>query len=179
MGTRSAAKLIGKENTQYNDRAEFIFTAKKLVRQKEQEFLMTHEGMQRDIVAELTGICRTLYNLAQTYVPNTPKAFHDFSDFLHASRKLRSLGVKLDLNPRVKAAVEASDNSAVTSSFEYRLLRNQFIAALATIADLTSKPAPAGVLPAENGYQRGVREGYRRASEIAILFLADIQQNDR
>jgi hypothetical protein len=108
-------------------------------------------------------------------VPNTPKAFHDFSAFLNASSKLRGLGIKLELDAHVKAPVETTDSSAITSSFEYRILRNKFIAALATIADLTTKPAPTGE-PNENGYQRGVREGYRRASDIAILFLEDIQR---
>lgn len=175
MKTRVHPKLVGTENNQYNERAEFIFTAKKLVRAKQQEFMLTHESMQRDVVAELVSACKTLHKLAQRYVPNTPKAFQDFSAFLTASRKLHSLGLKLELDAHVKAPVEATDNSAVTSSFEYRILRNKFIAALATIADLTTKPAPLGE-PNENGYQRGVREGYRRASDIAILFLEDIQR---
>jgi len=175
MKTRVPPKMSGAESNQYNERVDFIFTAKKLVRAKEREFMLTHESMHRDIIAELTSICRTLHNLTQKYVPNTPKAFHDFSDFLNASSKLRGLGVTLKLDAHVKAPAEATDSATVTSSFEYRILRNKFIAALATIADLTTKPAPHGE-PNENGYQRGVREGYRRASDIAILFLEDIQK---
>ena len=57
------------------------------------------------------------------------------------------------------------------NSFEYRYLRNKAIAGFATIADLTAKPSAVGTLD----YQSGVREGYRRASEVAIIFLADIQ----
>lgn len=174
MKTRVHPKMAGTEHNQYNERAEFIFTAKKLVRAKQQEFMLTHENMQRDVVSELTGLCRTLHRLTQKYVPNTPKAFHDFAAFLQASRKLRSLGVPLELDAHVKAPIETTDSAAITSSFEYRILRNKFIAALATIADLTTKPAPHGE-PNENGYQRGVREGYRRASDIAVLFLEDIQ----
>ena len=174
MKTRVHPKMSGIENNQYNERADFIFTAKKLVRAKQQEFMLTHENMHRDVVAELTGLCRTLHRLAQKYVPNTPKAFQDFASLLNASRKLSSLGLKLDLEAHVTAPVAVTDSAAITSSFEYRILRNKFIAALATIADLTTKPAPLGE-PNENGYQRGVREGYRRASDIAVLFLEDIQ----
>jgi hypothetical protein len=175
MKTRVHPKLAGTEKNQYNERTEFIFAAKKLVRAKQQEFMLTHENMRRDVISELTSVCKTLHQLAQRYVPNTPKAFQDFSALLTASRKLRSLGLNLELAAHVKAPAEVTDNSAVTSSFEYRILRNKFIAALATIADLTTKPAPMGE-PNENGYQRGVREGYRRASDIAILFLEDIQR---
>jgi len=175
MKMRVPRKLINAENNQHNDRVDFIFTAKKIVRAKEHEFMLKHETIRRDVVSELTSVCRTLHNLTQKYVPNTPKAFHDFSAFLSASRKMASLGLTLNLDAHVKAPVDATDSSTVTSSFEYRILRNKFIAALATIADLTTKPAPHGE-PHENGYQRGVREGYRRASDIAILFLEDIQK---
>jgi len=174
MKTRVHPKMVGTEANQYNERHDFIFTAKTLVKEKEREFLLTHESLRRDVLAELTSVCKSLHKLAQKYVPNTPNAFHDFSAFLQASRRLRSFGLHVPLDSRVKAAAETTDNSAITSSFEYRILRNKFIAALATIADLTTKPAPMGD-PNENGYQRGVREGYRRASDIAILFLEDIQ----
>jgi hypothetical protein len=44
------------------------------------------------------------------------------------------------------------------------------MASLAVIADLTERPAATG----SSEYQRGMREGYRRASDIAVMFLEDI-----
>jgi hypothetical protein len=63
------------------------------------------------------------------------------------------------------------DPNCVFNSFDYRYLRNKAIAGFATIADLPAKPSAVGTLD----YQSGVREGYRRASEVAIMFLDDIQ----
>ena len=173
MKIKIPAKLKDTERNKYTDRAEFLFAAKKLVQEKERN-LLTHEELRGEVVFELMTLCKTLYSLAQKYVPHTPAAFHDFSAFLQVSNKLQRLGMQLTLDPRVAAKVKATDNSAVTSSLEYRMLRNKFIAALTTIADLTLKPENEKAVP-ENGYQRGVREGYRRASEVAILFLDDVQ----
>lgn len=174
MKTRVPPKTQPADSARTTAREKFVFTAKELVKKKEHEFMLSPAGLNRELVFELTSLCLTLHDLAQKYVPNTPKSFTDFDAFLQASRKLRGFGLHITLDARVAAAVKSTDNSAVKSSFEYRVLRNKFIAALATIADLTTKSSPFGEA-AETGYQRGVREGYRRASEIAILFLEDIQ----
>ncbi len=120
---------------------------------------------------ELTSLCISLHTLAQKYVPNTPQAFSDFDALLQITNAMKQLGVTVPLAAKINAAAASTDNAAVLSSPDYRNLRNKAIAALATIADFTGKNTP----PGNADYQNGVREGYRRASDVAILFLEDIQ----
>jgi hypothetical protein len=80
------------------------------------------------------------------------------------------MGLKPEISSQMDAAVSSVGTDVIKSSFEYRQLRNKMIAGLAVIADLTERPAAAG----SQEYQRGVREGYRRASDIAATFLEDI-----
>jgi hypothetical protein len=79
------------------------------------------------------------------------------------------MGLTVNVNERFAAAT-AADIETITHPNNYRQLRNKAIAGFATIADLTDKPAAVG----SQEFQRGVREGYRRASDIAISFLEDI-----
>jgi hypothetical protein len=120
---------------------------------------------------ELQNICVVLHHLAQKYVPNSVQSFCDFDSLKHATRALQRLGSNIKLAAHLTAPVKSLEKSAVTNSVEYRTLRNKYIAALSTIADITAKNTP----PGHPEYQRGVREGYRRASDVAILFLEDIQ----
>ena len=160
--------VVDKQITQRRiSRDNFIFAAKGLAAGKESSLITTNRSRS----AELTGLCIALHTLAQKYVPNTPQSFSDFDALLQVTHALRQLGVQPALAPRVKAAAVSTDNSAVLSSQDYRNLRNKAIAALATIADFTGKNTPPGNVD----YQNGVREGYRRASDVAILFLEDIQ----
>lgn len=120
---------------------------------------------------ELQKICGTLHMLAQKYVPNNPQSFSDFTALKHATASLSRLGVCVEIAAHLCAPIKSLDRSVVFNSAEYRILRNKYIAALATIADLPDKNSP----PGSEDFQRGVREGYRRASEVAIAFLEDIQ----
>jgi hypothetical protein len=121
---------------------------------------------------ELKRTCRVLHGLAQEYVPNSPKHFAAFSTFLQATDTLKRLGLAQNIVSPDVAAESATVTSNVCASKEYRTLRNKYLAALATLADLAER----GVPPGTQDYQSGVREGYRRASEIAILFLEDAQK---
>jgi hypothetical protein len=120
---------------------------------------------------ELLNICRLLHQLAQRYVPRTPQAFVDFDSLTHATKTLQRMGMEVIVASDICAPTKSVERGVVFNSPEYRELRNKFIAALATIADMTDKNTP----PGDPEYQRGVREGYRRASDIAILFLEDVQ----
>lgn len=120
---------------------------------------------------ELKRACRLLHGLAQVYVPNTPKHFESFALLLQITSTLRRLGLAPEIAVSELSAHTDDATSAVLSSREYRNLRNKYLAALATLADLSSR----GVPPGSADFQSGVREGYRRASEIAILFLEDAQ----
>ena len=148
-------------------RDNFIFAAKGLAAGKEDVL----KGAGRGRAPELARICSALHRLAQKYVPNTPQAFSDFDELLQVTHTMRQLGVVPSLAAKIKAAATTTDNAAVLSSRDFRNLRNKAVAALATIADFTSKNTPPGTAD----YQNGVREGYRRASDVAILFLDDIQ----
>jgi hypothetical protein len=48
------------------------------------------------------------------------------------------------------------------------------MASLSIIADLTERPVGNG----SDDYRRGMREGYRRASDIAIMFLNDLADGE-
>lgn len=123
---------------------------------------------------ELKRACRLLHGLAQVYVPNSPKHFESFSLLAQITDTLRGLGLAPEIAVPELAAPAADVSNVVRSSRDYRILRNKYLAALATIADLASR----GVPPGSSDFQTGVREGYRRASEVAILFLEDAQTGD-
>lgn len=126
---------------------------------------------QRTAGDELKNLCLTLHQLAQKYVPRSAQTFRDFDSLARATRVMQKIGLNPVLVADVAAPTRTIETSVVLSSPEYRRLRNRFIAALATIADMPEKNTP----PGHPEYQKGVREGYRRASDIAILFLEDLQ----
>lgn len=123
---------------------------------------------------ELKRACRLLHGLAQIYVPNSPKHFESFSLLMQVTATLRRLGLSPDIDAAELTAPAADMTSTILASREYRNLRNKYLAALATVADLSSR----GIPPGTADFQNGVREGYRRASEIAILFLDDAQTGE-
>lgn len=150
-------------------REKIIAAAAKKALKVELDMLQNTAGI--GVIGELKQICSTLLAVAQRYVPASPAAFIDADRVARCAKKLQNMALQPKLMPQFSAPVEAADSACVLNSFDYRYLRNKSIAGFATIADLTSKPAAVGT----TDYQRGVREGYRRASEIAIMFLNDIQ----
>ena len=102
-------------------------------------------------------------------MPTTPVAFADAAEIVRCASTLKLMGLSVNVNDCFAAAV-AVDTDTLMRPNDYRQLRNKSIAGFATIADLTDKPAAVG----SQDFQRGVREGYRRASDIAISFLEDI-----
>jgi hypothetical protein len=120
---------------------------------------------------DLQQVCRALLRLAQRYLPANPSAISDAVELVHCIKMLQKMGIVPDVADKFKAALSSTGCEIVLSTTEYRGLRNKCIAGFATIADLTEKPAAVGTPE----FQRGVREGYRRASDIAVMFLEDIQ----
>jgi hypothetical protein len=151
------------------ERKKTIATAAKTARKTELDMLqtMSYSG----VVGELQHICQALLAVAQKYVPHSPAAFTDATSVVRCAKALENMNLQPILEPHFKAHVVSAKSDSVRNSFEYRYLRNKAIAGFATIADLTAKPSAVGTLE----YQNGVREGYLRASEIAIMFLDDIQ----
>lgn len=125
---------------------------------------------QKTAGEELAHLCLTLHQLAQKYVPRSAQTFRDFDSLTRATRAMQKIGLKPSVAADVAAPASVVETSVVLNSPEYRRLQNRFVAALATIADMPEKNTP----PGHPEYQKGVREGYRRASDIAILFLEDL-----
>jgi len=151
------------------ERKKTIAAAAKTARKTELDMLQTMA--YGGIVGELQNICQILLAAAQKYVPHSPAAFSDANNVVRCAKALQNLNLQPILQPHFKAHVDSAEADSARNSFEYRYLRNKAIAGFAAIADLTSKPSAVGTME----YQNGVREGYLRASEVAIMFLDDIQ----
>jgi len=164
-----ASALCDMVKTTQAEREKVIAAAVKKARRAELELLQTMAGV--GIIGELRQICDTLLAVAQKYVPASPSAFLDADSVTRCARSMQRMALQPRLAPQFSAPVASTDSAGVTNSFDYRYLRNKAIAGFATIADLTTKSSAVGTAE----YQNGVREGYRRASELAILFLSDIQ----
>lgn len=164
--------VVLEQNPTLTEREETCFMSRREARQRERE-LLVHPG-NKTVNAALRNICFMLQRLAQKYVPNTPKTFSDYSELVQCVKLLQDMGLKPNVHHSLAAAVDATQTGIVVNSFEYRHLRNKTIACLATIADLTEKPTATG----SADYQRGMREGYRRASDIASSFLIDFGAGD-
>lgn len=150
------------------EREKIVTAAIDKARKAELDMLHSASG---GVISELQHICATLLEVAQKYVPKTPGAYVDADSVTRCANALREMAMQPVLMPQFTAAVDSMGPKCVINSFEYRYLRNKAIAGFATIADLTTKPSAGGTFE----YQNGVREGYRRTSEIAIMFLNDIQ----
>lgn len=127
-----------------------------------------------DDLEALKDICCSLIRIAQEYVPTTPSAFNAFSEIVRCTKMLQQMGVNPEVAAKFNAVVGATGSEIIRHSAEYRYLRNTAIAGFATIVDLAERPEITG-LP---DFQNGVRSGYRRASNIAMRFLADIEGGD-
>lgn len=158
--------------TPKQQRERAVFTAEKEARQLERRLLVSPEN--RTANAAFRRICYLLHSLAQKYVYESPNTFADYTCLLHCTKLLQGLGFKPELNPAVDAAAGGVGVEVIRNSFEYRHLRNKIMASLSIIADLTERPVGNG----SDDYRRGMREGYRRASDIAIMFLNDLADGD-
>lgn len=148
-----------------------LFAASREVQQLERQLIVSPDN--RTANAALRNIVYMLLRLAQKYVPSTTPAFNDHLEMLHCIKLIQELGFKPEIEARHDRAVAGISVNIIRNSFEYRQLRNKIKACLALIADLTERPAAPGT----HDYQKGIREGYRRASDIAVLFLDDINAN--
>ena len=154
------------------ERKSAVFTAKRKAQEIERRLLVGPE--HKTVNAALRRICFTLHVLGQKYIHDAPHSFDDYLHLVNCTKLLQEMGLKPISGANLKAALSAPATEMVVNSFEYRHLRNKIMASLSVIADLTEKATGSG--SAE--YQRGVREGYRRASDIAIMFLEDLSDGD-
>lgn len=118
---------------------------------------------------DLRELCLLLHQLAQKYVPRTN--FQDCDVLVQCTRLLQDKHVALPVADDLKAHVDSYNPAVVTRAPQYRLMRNRALAALATVADMANKAPSKG--SAE--YQRGMRDAFEMASDVAIFFLEDIE----
>lgn len=157
---------------QKQQREEKIFTARREAQELERRLLVSPENRTSNAVLRRT--CYLLHALAQKYISDSPTTFDDYTCLMHCTKLLQSIGLKPESNPFLNTAVTTLGPEIIRNSFEYRHLRNKILASLSTIADLTGRAVSSG----NPDFQRGMREGYRRASEVAIMFLDDIADGD-
>lgn len=119
---------------------------------------------------DLRDLCVLLHTIAKKHV--SASNFHDFNLVARCTKLLQTLNVAVDAPVEMQAAVADQAAALVLSAPEYRLLRSRAVAGLATVADLADR------LPAKGSadYQRGMRDAYQHASDIAALFLDDLEQ---
>lgn len=148
---------------------DVVFTTRREAQQLERQFLVCPS--QRTANTSLRSICFMLHNLAQRYVPNSPQSFEDYNTLLACTNLMFELGLKPPTDAKINQGLNRAGTQIVMSSFQYRHLKNKAMASLSAIADLTEKPASVG----SPDFRRGMLEAYRRASEIAISFLEEIE----
>lgn len=148
------------------EREATIRAAKSKAQRREKK--LSAMGVTRELLEQIS---LELLRIAQKHISAGPSSYSDAAELLRCARILKDAGLQPVMNPRFTAAAESTTNNIVTNSITYRYLRNKSIAGFATIAELTDKPAAIG----SADFQKGVREGYRRASDIAVMFLDDIQ----
>ena len=115
-------------------------------------------------------LCVLLHTLARKHV--TASNFHDFNLVARCTKLLQALDVAIAAPAEMQAKVADQEAALVITAPEYRMLRSRALAGLATIADLADR------MPAKGSaeYQRGMRDAYQHASDIAIMFLDDLEQ---
>lgn len=155
------------------EREKTVFTAKHTAQKIEKQLLVSPE--HKTVNAALRRVCFMLHEIVQRYVPNTPHTFDDYNKLVNCTKLLQEMGLKPAIAVKLKTAVDNAADETVLNSFEYRHLRNKIMASLSVIADLTERATGAGSVD----YQKGMREGYRRASDIAVMFLEDISGEDQ
>lgn len=164
--------VLVQDHEQLNQERDYsLFVARKEVQRLERQLIVSAEN--KTVNSALRNVAYLLLELAQKYVPNTPATFTDHTSMTHCIKLLQDMGFKPEIVARLDRAVAGISVDLIRNSFEYRQLRNKIKACLAVIADLTDRPAAPGTYD----YQKGIREGYRRASDIAVLFLDDINEN--
>lgn len=114
----------------------------------------------------LKAICVVLQSMAQKHLPRD--AFADRASLVQCLKLLTELNVNVSVKSELQAEYDAP--TVDTNTLAYRFLRNKTVAALSTIADLDKKVLDRMT----SDYHNGMRDAYKKASSIAVAFLADI-----
>lgn len=145
-----------------------VFVSRKEAQRIERELLVCPDNLT--VNSAFRKICYLLLDVVQRAVPKASTNFVDYTTVAYCVKLLRGMGLKPIVSQELDATATGIRRDLILNSFEYRNLRNKMLAGLSIIADLPDRPASAG----SPEYQQGMREGYRRASAIAVMFLNDI-----
>lgn len=148
-----------------------VFVSRKEVQKIERQLLVSPS--ERAVNAAFRRICYAVLELADKYVPDNRGAIEERVLLANCVNMLQKMGFKPPVSSGLHVeSIVAADT--VRNSFEYRQIRNKMIAGLSVIADMVDRPAS----PGSKEFQRGVREGYRRARDTAVMFLEDVDQGE-
>jgi hypothetical protein len=120
-------------------------------------------------IQPLADICVLLHDLTRKHV--SPANFNDYTVFTQCSKILREMGAFSEPAAAPNPEINEHTDALIAHTPQYRRLRTRAIAGLATLADLGNK-APAKGSP---DYQQGARDAYQYASEVAAMFLEDVE----
>ena len=125
--------------------------------------------MIKDVMTcDLTDVCRNLFQIAQRNTP--PTSFADVNELMHIAKIMESVGMSARVEEKHKANFADHIPAVARQSADYRRLQAQFKAALSTIADMGREKSKTH----KNAYYEGVHAGLRRAAQVAIIFLNDL-----
>lgn len=125
--------------------------------------------MIKDVMTcNLADVCRNLFRIAQRNTP--PAAFADVNELMHIAKIMESVGLPARVDEKHKANFSDHIPAVARQSVDYRRLQAQFKAALSTIADMGKEKSKTH----KNAYYEGVHAGLRRAAQVAIIFLNDL-----
>ena len=148
-----------------------VFVSRKEAKRIERQLLVSPSA--RAVNAAFRRVCYAVLALADKHVPDSREAIEDRVILANCVNELKKMGFKPPVSPVLHIEAIVSGDT-VRNSFEYRQIRNKMIAGLSVIADMVERPAS----PGSKEFQRGVREGYRRARDTAVMFLEDVDQGE-
>lgn len=131
---------------------------------------ITKNEESREQHEQLKEAALALHALGRKFIPVTE--FRDYATFTRCAKILQETGAIKEVPLELNATIADHESALITHAPQYRRLRNRAIAGLATVADLGAKAPGKG----SADYQKGVRDAYRHASDVAALFLEDIQE---
>jgi hypothetical protein len=145
-----------------------VFMSRRRARALEKKLLVSPR--HRNVNASLRRVCYTLYDVLKQsmrlgFVPE-----QEFTTLTYCGKILKNMGLQPRVNAETDKSLEDMRLDVIRHSFDYRNIRNKMVASLSIIADLPSRGVSAGT----EDFQAGMREGYKRASQVAVMFLDDL-----
>lgn len=145
-----------------------VFMSRRRARALEKRLLVSEK--HRNVNASLRHVCYTLYDVLthSIYLGAVPDS--EFTTLAYCGKLLENMGLRPRASDKADKALQDIRLDVIRHSFAYRSIRNKMVASLSIIADLPAR----GVSSGSEDFQAGMRAGYKRASQVAIMFLDDL-----